>query len=170
MLRSSGQSFAAVKEGHLSAIEEALLEARIPAGYNWSNISFPLFLCGNWMCFDLSKCIEAKKVQKEMRTRSPDRELVHQLLKYWSGQVYRISMYLTPWRYTHAGKLHATGTYLCHNTRIEYHMCPEAVFFCDKKKQRNCIRESFKDVLLILKTLTFKSGTGVRKSYRTFHT
>ena len=36
-----------------------------------------------------------------------------------------------------------------------FHMCPEAVFFCDKKKQRNCIRESFKDVLLILKTLTF---------------
>ena len=43
-------------------------------------------------------------------------------------------------------------------------------FFCDKKKQRNCIRGSFKDVLLILKTLTFKSGTSVRKSYRTIRT
>ena len=43
-------------------------------------------------------------------------------------------------------------------------------FFCDKKKQKNCMRGSFKDVLLILKTLTFKSGTSIRKSYRTFHT
>ena len=43
-------------------------------------------------------------------------------------------------------------------------------FFRDKKKQKNCIRGSFKDVLLILKTLTFKSGTSIRKSYRTFHT
>ena len=48
--------------------------------------------------------------------------------------------------------------------------CVLKPFFCDKKKQRNCIRGSFKDVLLILKTLTFKSGTSVRKSYRTFHT
>ena len=47
------------------------------------------------------------------------------------------------------------------------HMCPEA-FFCDKKKQRNCIRGSFLDVLLILKTLTFKSGTGSLKSYPLF--
>ena len=89
-----GQAGKGLKEGHLSAIEEALLGAGIPAGYNWSHISSPLFLFGN--CFDLSKCAEAKKVEKEMRTRSPDRELVYQLLKYWSGQVYRISTYLTP--------------------------------------------------------------------------
>ena len=40
----------ALKEGHLSAIEEALLGAWSPAGYRPSNISpFPLF-------FDLAKC------------------------------------------------------------------------------------------------------------------
>ena len=89
-----GQAGKGLKEGHLSAIEEALLGAGIPAGYNWSHISSPLFLFGN--CFDLSKWTEAKKIEKEMRTRSPDRELVYQLLKYWSGQVYRISTYLTP--------------------------------------------------------------------------
>ena len=40
-------------------------------------------------------------------------------------------------------------------------------FFCNKKKERNCIRGSFLNVPLILKTLTFKSGTSIRKSYRT---
>ena len=43
-------------------------------------------------------------------------------------------------------------------------------FFLWQKKQKNCIRGSFKDVLLILKTLTFKSGTSILNSYRTFHT
>ena len=45
-----------------------------------------------------------------------------------------------------------------------------SLFFCDKKKQRNCTRGSFLNVLLILKTLTFKSGTSILKSYRTFCT
>ena len=58
-----GQAGKGLKEGHLSAIEEALLGAGIPAGYNWSHISSPLFLFGN--CFDLSQCTEAKKVEKK---------------------------------------------------------------------------------------------------------
>ena len=41
-------------------------------------------------------------------------------------------------------------------------------FFCDKKKQRNCTRESFLGVLLILKTLTYKSGIEGLKSYPIF--
>ena len=41
-------------------------------------------------------------------------------------------------------------------------------FFCDKKKQRNCTRGSVLNVPLILKTLTFKSGTGSLKSYQFF--
>ena len=43
-----------------------------------------------------------------------------------------------------------------------------SIFFCDKKKQRNCTRESFLGVLLILKTLTYKSGIKGLKSYPTF--
>ena len=43
-------------------------------------------------------------------------------------------------------------------------------FFCNKKKQRKCITGSVLDVLLILKTLTFKSGIKGLKSYRTIRT
>ena len=43
-------------------------------------------------------------------------------------------------------------------------------YFLQQKKQRNCIRGSLLDVLLILKTLTFKSGIEGLKIYRTFCT
>ena len=44
------------------------------------------------------------------------------------------------------------------------------IFYCNKKKQRNCITGSFLGVLVILKTLTFKSGIEGLKSYRTIRT
>ena len=50
------------------------------------------------------------------------------------------------------------------------HMGPEGYFFATKKKQRKCITGSVLDVVLILKTLTFKSGIKGLKIYRTIRT
>ena len=48
--------------------------------------------------------------------------------------------------------------------------CLKDIFLQQKKKQRKCITGSVLDVLLILKTLTFKSGIKGLKSYRTIRT
>ena len=70
---------AGVKEGHLSAIEEAALEARIPAGYNWSNISFPLSKteCLSDALLFVQEIVQemnrSPKSRKEIQARGPAR-------------------------------------------------------------------------------------------------
>ena len=70
---------AGVKEGHLSAIEEAPLEARIPAGYNWSNISFPLSKteCLSDALLFVQEIVQemnrSPKSRKEIQARGPAR-------------------------------------------------------------------------------------------------
>ena len=55
----------------------------------------------------------------------------------------------------------------CENWMCSIHMGLEGDFFVTKKKQTNCFRGSFWNVLLFIETLTYKSGTEgfLRKSH-----